>query len=420
MFTPLDAKVGWYLAQRQVKRASRWTTGLVVFVMVLTFLNLVVGTGILVGLIQGISNLYREQQTGDVIVTTLNSKNYIESSQQIISFIRELPQVERLSARYLAGGTLEANYKTRTDQSEKANQTGANVFGVDTVAEDAFSKLGSYVGEGSYLDPNDYDQVLIGSQLLDRYSFGGDVPGLTPLKDIHPGSKIRVTINGSTREMTVKGIIVTTANSPLAVGVFMPEGEVRELMGRTDFNVNQIAIRLKSGVDPAAFRDLLKRSGVARVASVQTFEDAIPNGVEEIKQTFAMLGNAISSVGLVVASITIFIVIFINAVTRRKFIGILKGIGISGEAIELSYMFQSLFYALIGSAIGLAILYGFLVPYISAHPIVLPISNVILVAPLPDTFVRIALLVAATVIAGYIPARMIVRKNTLESILGRN
>ena len=83
-------------------------------------------------------------------------------------------------------------------------------------------------------------------------------------------------------------------------------------------------------------------------------------------------------------------------------------------------MFQSLFYALIGSAIGLAILYGFLVPYISAHPIVLPISNVILVAPLPDTFVRIALLVAATVIAGYIPARMIVRKNTLESILGRN
>ena len=38
---------------------------------------------------------------------------------------------------------------------------------------------------------------------------------------------------------------------------------------------------------------------------------------------------------LVVASITIFIVIFINAITRRKFIGILQGIGISGEAIEI-------------------------------------------------------------------------------------
>ena len=68
----------------------------------------------------------------------------------------------------------------------------------------------------------------------------------------------------------------------------------------------------------------------------------------------------------------------------------------------------------------MSILYGFLVPYISAHPIVLPISNAILVAPIPDTALRVALLAVATVIAGYIPARMIVRKNTLDSILGRN
>ena len=50
---------------------------------------------------------------------------------------------------------------------------------------------------------------------------------------------------------------------------------------------------------------------------------------------------------------TIFIVIFINALTRRKFIGILKGVGINGKAIEMSYMFQSIFYALFGSCIGL-------------------------------------------------------------------
>jgi ABC-type antimicrobial peptide transport system permease subunit len=133
-----------------------------------------------------------------------------------------------------------------------------------------------------------------------------------------------------------------------------------------------------------------------------------------------MIGNAIGSIGLVVAAITTFIVIFINAITRRKFIGILKGIGISGEAIELSYIFQSLFYAAIGSGIGMLFLYGFLVPYVSAHPIVLPISNAIIVAPVSGTLIRIALLVATTIIAGYLPSRMIVRKNTLDSILGRN
>jgi putative ABC transport system permease protein len=133
-----------------------------------------------------------------------------------------------------------------------------------------------------------------------------------------------------------------------------------------------------------------------------------------------MLGNMISSIGLVVASITIFIVIFINALTRRKFIGILKGIGISGAAIEISYVFQSFFYAVLGSIIGFVLLYGFLVPYLYAHPIDFPFSDGILYAPLPGTLVRIALLIITTLIAGYIPARMIVKKNTLDSILGRN
>ncbi len=408
MFSLLNIRVGWYLARRQVKRASLWTTGLIVFVMVLTFLDLVVVTGVLVGIIDGISSLYRQQETGDVVVSTLDAKNYIDNSQNVISFIKTLPQVKNFSARYVAGGSLEANYKTQTDANAKPNKTGANIVGVDPVAENAFSGLAKYVGEGSFFSPSDYDEVLIGSQLIDRYAFGKV-----------PGTKIRLTINGTTREVTVKGIIVTTANSPLAQRVFMPAGELSQLMGRTDYNVNEIAIRLKDGVDPLAFRTLLIKSRVSDVALVQTYDEAIPNGVAEIKNTFAELGNAFSSVGLVASSITIFIVIFINAVTRRKFIGILKGIGISGEAIEVAYMFQSFFYAVIGSSIGLVILYGFLVPYISAHPIVLPISNAILVAPIPDTMVRVVLLVIATVIAGYIPARMIVRKNTLDSILGR-
>ncbi len=419
MSLSLDARVGLYLAVRQLRRSNKWTNALIVFVMLLTFLNLVVVTGILVGLVQGMSDLYRAQETGDVIVSSLDTKNYIEDSQQAISFIHTLPQVKHMTARYVSAGRLEANYMTRTDPNARANETGASIVGINPADEDAFSHLATYVGEGQYFAPGDYDQVLVGSQLIDRYSFGR-IPGLTPLQNVHPGTKIRITVAGVTREVVVKGIVVTTANSPLAQRVFMPETELSQLIGRTDRNVNEIGIVLKPDVDPAVFRDVLIKSGLGSVALVQTYDQAIPNGVAEIKGTFEELGNAIGSVGLVVASITIFIVIFINAVTRRKFIGILKGIGISGRAIEISYMFQSFFYAIIGSVVGLVVLYGILVPYITAHPIVLPISNAILVAPISGTMARIALMIAATLIAGYIPARMIVRKNTLDSILGRN
>lgn len=174
------------------------------------------------------------------------------------------------------------------------------------------------------------------------------------------------------------------------------------------------------GADPVAVRDALRLRGVGEVAKVQTYEDAQPKFLKDIITTFNMLGAAFSSIGLVVASITIFIVVFINALTRRKFIGILKGIGIHGRAIEVSYVFQSIFYALVGSGFGLLLVYGFLVPFVAAHPIDFPFSDGILVAPPGETMGRVALLVVSTIVAGYIPAWMIIRKNTLDSILGRN
>lgn len=417
----LDIKVGWFLALRQVRRANPWTNGLIIFVMVLTFLDLVVVTGLLVGLVAGIMDLYKAQETGDVYISTLDTKNYIDHSEEIVTFLRTLPQIANVSARYTAGAEIEANYKTAVDPNVKPNETSAELLGVDPVAENALSNVSSYVGEGSYLAPNDLDGILLGSNLIDRYSFGGDIlPGISALHNIYPGSKVLVTVNGASREMTVRGIIVTTANSPLASRAIIPAEEMRQILGRDGYQVNEIAIKLKSGADAAQLVQLLDRSGVSKYAKVRTADNALPSGVSEVTATFAEIGNAISSLGLVVASITVFIVIFINAVTRRKFIGILKGIGISAEAIECSYVFQSLFYALIGSAIGLVIVYGVIVPYFTAHPIVLPISRAIIVAPLSGTLLRVLLLVSSTVVAGYIPARMIVQKNTLDSILGRD
>ncbi len=419
MFSLLNFRVGLYLAVRQIKRSNKWTTGFIIFVMLLTFLNLVVVTGVLVGIVEGINEGYRSSYTGDAVITSLDTKNYIEHSTDILSIIRQLPQVKTFSARYEAGGTIESNYETRTNDNDKPEQIGAQIVGINPIAEDSVTHLSKNIIEGSYLAPTDYDQVLLGKNLLAKYTQGFSLPGQTPLTNVSPGSKIRLTINGVQREVYVKGVINSKVDV-VSMAVYMIDTEERALIGRDDYNVNTIAMILQPGTDAVAFRDLLKRSGVAEHAKVQTFEDSIPKGVADIKNTFATLGNGISSIGLVVAAITIFIVVFINALTRRKFIGILKGIGISGQAIEIAYMTQSLFYAIIGSGIGLLILYGFLVPAVAAHPINFPFANGLLVAPIMGTAVRVGLLVFATVIAGYIPARMIVKRNTLDSILGRN
>ena len=406
------------MAVRQIRRSSKWTTGLIIAVMILTSLNLIVVSGVLVGLIQGAIDAVRTHYTSDVIVSTLKNKAYIENSPEVMSVIADIPEIEGVTARYLKGGTLEANYKTRIKETDKPNTAGGTIVGIDPVAEDRITDLSKFIIEGSYLEPTDYDQVLIGSFLVKKY-LPIESPGFSALDNIEPGTKIRITMGDVVREVTVKGIVKSKVDE-ISLRVFMVDSQFRSLVGRGDYNVSEIAAKLKPGADPATVRDALKRNGVDTVAKVQTYADAQPKFIKDLVATFALLGNLISSIGLVVASITIFIVIFINAITRRKFIGILKGIGINGKAIEISYIFQSLFYALIGSVIGIVIVYAVLQPFIAAHPIDFPFSDGILVAPLGETIFRVGLLVFSTLIAGFIPAWMIIRKNTLDSILGRN
>jgi len=417
MFSPLNIRLGFFLAIRALRRASLWTTGLIIFVMVLTFLNLVVVSGILVGLIQGAVDAVRVSYTGDVIVSSLNDKNYIENSANLIALVNTLNDVEVSSARYREGGILEANYKTRRE-GDKANTAVGQIVGIDPEDEQALTGIADGIVEGSFLVKGDYDQVVLGHYLLKQY-IPIESPAFSTLEDVGIGSKIRMKVGSVTREVTVKGIIKTKVDE-VSLSVFMVDSQMRNLIGRSDGNVDEIAMKLKPGVEPASVRDALKRSGVDRYAKVQTYEDAQPQFLKDIIATFNLLGNVFSSIGLIVASITIFIVIFINAITRRKYIGILKGIGIHGKVIELSYVFQSIFYALVGSGVGLALVYAILVPAFAAHPIDFPFSDGILVAPLDETLFRVGLLVFSTLIAGYIPAWMIVRRNTLDSILGRN
>lgn len=409
-------KIGWFLAYRQVKRASKWTTFLIIAVMVLTFLNLVVVSGLLVGLIEGSVEANKEFYTSDVIISKLEKKDYIEQSPLVLDIIKSLPEIEKYSARYIESGRVEANYK-QASKEEEIDSVGGTFAGIDPVAEDDLTNISRFVIEGQYLNPTDNDQILLGANFLKKY-FPIESPGFSTLDNVEVGDKVRIKIGDITREVTVKGIIKSKVDE-LSYRIFFPEAQLRGLIGRTDYNVDEISMKLVPGADPTLVKEALIRSGVGEYARVQTFEDAQPKFLKDIKATFALLGNAIGSIGLAVASITIFIVIFINAITRRKFIGIMKGIGIDGKVIETSYIFQSVFYAICGSAIGIVIVYFFLVPLFRAYPINFPFSDGILVAPIGSTLLKIALLMFTTIVAGYIPARMIVRRNTLDAILGR-
>lgn len=410
-------RVGFYLAYRSIKRSSLWTTVLIIFVMTLTFLNLVVVSGVLVGLIQGSVNAHKERYSGDIMISKLQQKAFIENSDEILSIAKNIPAIDTVSGRYLGTAKLDADYNRKLNNDERPNVGGGQLAGIDPEAENKVTNLSKYIIEGRYLNSQDTTGVMVGATLLYKYT-KIDAPGIQLLRNVEVGDKVKLSVGKNSEIVTIVGVLKTKAGSN-DQRVFMLDHEVRKLIGRNDLNLDEISIKLKPNSDAAQVKQIFLNNNVDDYATVQVSEESEPQFLKDIKATFALLGNMIGAIGLAVASITIFIVIFVNAITRRKFIGILKGIGIDSSAIEISYVFQSIFYALVGIGVACAILYGFLVPYVDAHPINFPFSDGIIYAPLSTTLLKAFILMIATVIAGYIPARLIVQRNTLDAILGR-
>lgn len=412
-----NVKVGWFLAKRDIERANIWTTGLIVLVMTLTFLNLIVVSGILVGLIQGSEDAQKKYAIGDIVISPFLKKDVIEQTPNVVEIVKTIPGYRNHTVRYSGSVRVESNYRETVAPGDKRDGAGGSLLGIDPEQEEKFSGISKFIIRGSYLNSLDQDSVLIGKNLL--YEFTPiEAPGFQTLKNVTIGSKIKATVGNASKEYFVKGIIKSKVDE-FDTSIVALDSEVRKLIGRDDLNAGTIAIQLMPGTDPLQAKNFLIASGVGEFARIQTAEEAFPKFLKDIKATFAILGSVISGIGLVVASITIFIVIFVNAITRRRFIGILKGIGINKRAILYSYMYQAFIYASGGIVIGMMLIFLLIKPYFAANPLDFPFSDGILVATLDGTLIRAGILLVATIIAGYIPARIVIKQNTLSAILGR-
>jgi ABC-type lipoprotein release transport system permease subunit len=408
-------RVGLFLAWRQLTRAGGWTTGMIVFIMTLTFLNLTMVGGILLGLVEGSSVAFRQHYSGDLLIGELDNKRFISRSQEIASLIAAQPGTVAVSARYLQGARVEANWKTKKSSSDLSDSAGTVVVGINPEQEDLVTGLSQHVVDGRYLDGQSSGEVLIGSGLLAKYSRG---LAEDTLPNVGVGDRVRLAIGDQVREVIVRGVVKSKIGE-VDQRVFMVDRELRQQLNRDDLNVNEMAVKLRDGSSPDALAGLLRSRGYGEYASIKTWQEAQGSFFQDLQRTFLILSNFIGSIALAVAAITVFIVILINALSRKREIGIMKGIGICGRAITLAYILQALAYAAVGTVIGVILLFVLIKPYFDVNPIDFPFSDGILVATPMGTTWRAMLLMLATALAGWLPARGIIRQNTLDTILGR-
>ncbi len=408
-------KISFFLSFRQIKKNNPWVNILIVFIMTVTFLNLVFISGLLEGLVTGASKDSREHYSGDIIITPNDEKINIINTQRIIREISEIPEVNSYTVRYLQGGQIEAGYSLSSKPNVERNIANIVLTGIDFEKENATTNLEKFIIDGEYVYESPQNKVIIGSGLLAEYDSaieGGNLEG------VNIGDRVKIIVSGAPKEYIVSGILNAKLNQ-INNRIFIDQQQFIALTGRQPQLSNEIAITINNGQSLENTKNIIEKIIVNSDAKVETWRESQGQFFEDLSSTFTILGAVIGAIGLAVASVTLFIVVFINAISREKYIGILKGIGIDSSIIKQSYVLQSIFYALIGSLIGLFFLYVFLVPYFDQNPIDFPFSDGILDVTREGVLLRILILFLSSVIAGFIPAHLIVKKNTIDSILGR-
>jgi putative ABC transport system permease protein len=198
---------------------------------------------------------------------------------------------------------------------------------------------------------------------------------------------------------------------------FVTKSEMVSVLGRATYSdrASQVLISIDKPGAENLFIDEIKALGIkGEVRSWSEYGGAMGG----IASSFDVIASLINGIGMVVAGIVMFIVIYINVINKRRQIGILRAIGIKRNVIIGSYLIQAVFYAVLGIVFGgLAFGYG-IQPYFALHPLDLPIGEVSLVLKSITVHSAVLGLIAAAVLAGVVPVLNIIRQGIIQTIWG--
>lgn len=396
--------VSLYLASRALRRGNRGTLALTILIIALVvvlmnFLSMIIG---------GVVYQYNQQmityQYGHLTIEPKDKKTVIGNADALTRRIWQIPEVTGVSSRFSTGVTL-----TNPKNGKFLSQS---LTAFDPDDEKTVTQFHLQITDGDFLSKGDTGQILIGVLLAGNTNEADDkVPSLGGVK---VGDTINVTYaNGVVKKYRVKGIFQTDGVL-IDSSAFITRKEMDSVM-QSGGTATAVLVR---GTDPdraAGLKSTLLAFGVQE--PVKTWSEKGKGILGDAISSFQLLNRIMTVVSLVVASVVVFIITFINIVNRRKQIGILKAIGIRPRIITGSYLAQVMVLCSCGAALGILMLYA-ISWFLSIHPIKFPMGYIHPIIDLFSLAISIACLYGVSLVSGYIPAWQVAKEEILDAMRG--
>lgn len=402
-------KIAYFLALKSIYKGNRATIVLMIFIMSLAFINLVFISSILGGIIVAMNNQVRTNVVSNIVIEPQEEpvkKDFIIHASGLQRQIEQIPGVVATARHYKLAGMIAYDKK----KNAKFVYRSAEIVSIDPETEINMSDISSKIIEGRYLEGLGAGDIVIGSEIAGGY--GGDE--LNSLGGAKVGDKIKITFsNGVMRDYTIRGIFKINFGFADRMA-FITTKEAESLLSVYN-NASQILVKTDTVYDENRYIEQIRP--LAPNLKIKKFNDYMgPLG--GVSKSFDIITLMISTIGLAVAAITIFILIYVNAVHKRRQIGILKAIGVNQNIIIYSYIIQALFYAISGIVIGVLLIFYVIAPYFAKHPLDLPVGESSLALNTGRIVQNMVSLLIAAFVAGLIPSRQAAKENILKAIWG--
>lgn len=369
--------------------------------MTLIFLQIVLFSSILGGVTVQFNKLMVDYQTGNLVIEPSEEEKYIENTSSLQKKIEGLPEVIGSSARLRNSGVI----------SYQGKEVGTAIYGIDAGDESLVTHLESAMIDGEFISRLDRGEIILGREVSGGY---GALMESKSLGGVEVGDTVDVKIEGVNREFRVKGIY-STLYSNTDSSAYVNKADMEEILGVKN-RANEIAVKTTSDINEEDARMKLLSLGIKE--EVRTWHE-FAGMLKTIENTLTMLRNVFSAIGLLIAFVIIFVVIYVNIVNKKRQIGVQKAIGIDQKVIVNSFVIQAVFYAFIGIMLGYLIMHYIISPYTITHPLQIAVGPISLILENFEALSRAVLLFLAAVIGSFIPAYKLSKKGLLELIWGK-
>ena len=410
MIAKRDLKVALFLGYKSIKNGHKGTIALMVFILSIAFVNLVFVASILNGITETINKQIINNLVANIVIEPQEEptrKDYILHAKELRKKIESIPGVVATVDRY----KMTATFAYDKNKDGEFKYGAWEVIGIDPEEEPLITGISDNIIAGRYLEGIGDGDIILGSDIAGGY---GAVEEFRSLGGVKVSEKVRLTFNnGTSRKYTVQGI------SKVRLLLIDQTAYITKKEAESILHVHDRASQILVKIDQTGNEDyyIEKIKEIAPNLEVRKWTE-YASIVGDLTKSFDLIAAMISLLGLAVAAITIFILIYVNAINKRRQIGILKAIGIKENIIIISYIIQALFYAISGIIFGSIIIFYVVEPYFINHPLAFPIGDISLVIKEIQVIQGVFGLLAAAFVAGLIPAWRAAKENILKAIWG--